>query len=250
MHRHDLEVVTTADEATMIDFSGRTAIVVDVLRATTTIATVLERGAAGVYVASTVDDARRLVRSGIGDLLCGEREGFRVPGFDFGNSPLEFEREEISGRTLVLTTTNGTRAVEACRAADVLVGASLRNAGAVSEWVASRHAAAVVGSGGITIVCSGTDGSFSLDDFYAAGVIARRLNGVAAGVDDAAAAAILLAERPLHEVVNRDTCRHVRVLEEKGFGGDVGFCFEMDRSGVIPLYRDGAFVLDRSGPTD
>lgn len=158
-----------------------TAIVVDVLRATSTIAQALASGYRRVLCCREVEEALELrVRLGDG-VLAGERKGVAIPGFDLGNSPREFT--EPLGETLVFTTTNGTRAILAAAAnADTVLVGSLLNLDAV--------AAAACGTGDVEVVCAGLQGAFTIEDAYCAGRIAERLGGERS---DAAEAAVRLA---------------------------------------------------------
>lgn len=234
----DVILVATAGQAA--DLAGRHAAVIDVLRATTVILTVLERGARSVVPVAEVEEARRL-RAGLpGALLAGERGGFAPKGFDYGNSPVELAAADLGGRTVVLTTTNGTLAVRRAAAAASIVAASLRNAGAAGRELA--------GAGGpAALVCAGTEGRFTIEDFYCAGLVARQLAATGRSLSDLAWAAALLAERPVAEVVNERTCAHVRTLLRRGLGADVPYCLAVDSSEAVPRYAadadGGAFVL-------
>jgi 2-phosphosulfolactate phosphatase len=160
-----------------------TGIVVDVLRATSTIAQALSSGYRRVLCCSEVEEAETLRDGGPGRvILAGERRCVRIPGFDLGNSPREFVEPE--GETVVLTTTNGTRAlVTAADRCDRVVAGSLVNLEAVVAW--AREA-----GDDVAIFCAGVRGAFTIDDAYCAGRIAERLAGDAS---DAAAAAIRIA---------------------------------------------------------
>ena len=156
-------------------------IVIDVLRATSTICQALAAGYERVVCVGEIDDARALAGEGVA--LAGERHNVRIEGFDFGNSPREFADGAEPRSTLVLTTTNGTRLLlaAAARCETVLV-ASLLNLDAV--------VAAVRGVSEVAVLCAGVEGAFAIDDAYVAGRIAAALGGEP---DDAAIAAIRLA---------------------------------------------------------
>ncbi len=193
-----------------------TAIVVDVLRASSTIAQALASGYRRVLCCAEVEEAREL-RARLGEaVLAGERKAVAIPGFDLGNSPREFL--EPLGETLVLTTTNGTGAILAAGASaeTVLVG-SLLNLDAVA--VAAR------GGEDVEIVCAGVQGRFTIDDAYCAGRIAELLGGERS---DAAEAAVRIArsfagpeeglgasENPEHALLGEDIawCARESVLE-------------------------------------
>ncbi|MBA3365427.1 MAG: 2-phosphosulfolactate phosphatase [Actinobacteria bacterium] len=208
------------------------AVVVDVLRASSTIAAALAAGYARVLCVGDVEQARRL--RGPGRAVAGERGCRRVEGFDFGNSPRAF----VGGATgeLVLCTTNGTPAILAAVSAaeDVLV-ASLLNLDAALQAVPARA--------DVTVVCSGTDGRFALEDAYAAG---RIVDGLAGARSDAARAAERLAtaygepHAPLTESAD------AAVLRASGQGGDVTFCARESVLAVAPRVTaasDGVAVV-------
>ena len=148
---------------------GGTAVVIDVLRASTTIVRAMEAGAADVIPCVEVEEARRIAGRLPAELtvLGGERGGLPIDGFDLGNSPTEYTPLRVGGRTVVFTTTNGTRAIDRCRRADrVLVGAFV-NATAVFEELVSAER--------IHLVCAGTRGQSSLEDLLLAGMLVARL---------------------------------------------------------------------------
>ncbi len=183
-HAHDLYHRMPA-QAT----AGDIAVVIDVLRASTTMATALAHGATRIVPVADVDEARRRAAAMTGPvLLGGERGGVRIPGFDLGNSPLEYTPERVAGSTVVMTTTNGTAALHACRdAGEILVGAIV-NRTAVAEWV--RRLAGQ--SGRAHLVCAGTDGLVTAEDVLAAGAIldAASDDGRDDVLDDVARAAL------------------------------------------------------------
>ncbi|MBT7728610.1 MAG: 2-phosphosulfolactate phosphatase [Planctomycetaceae bacterium] len=150
--------------------AGGIAIVVDVLRASTTIVTALEEGAAFVKPVSGVDEARRLKHGDFSScLLGGERGGLRIAGFDLGNSPAEYTHSVVAGRGVLMTTTNGTLAIERCEAArEILVGSFVnRTSVARSAFLlASKY-----GIDAIHLVCAGTDGEETDEDILGAGAI-------------------------------------------------------------------------------
>ena len=182
------------------------AVVVDVLRATSTIAQALASGYRRVLCCAEIEEAREL-RERLGEgVLAGERRAVAIPGFELGNSPAEFV--EPRGETVILTTTNGTRAIVAAAASaeTVLVG-SMLNLEAVAE--AAREVGAAV-----EVVCAGVDGRFTLDDAYCAGRIAELLEGERsdtaeaavrlAGSFESAEEALLAAENPRQEALGDD----------------------------------------------
>jgi 2-phosphosulfolactate phosphatase len=201
-----------------------TAIVVDVLRATSTIAQALASGYRRVFCCAEVEEALEL-RARLGEgVLAGE-----IPGFDLGNSPRELV--EPLGETLILTTTNGTRAIlAAARSAETVLVGSLLNLGAV--------AAAARGGEDVEVVCAGLQGRFTIDDAYCAGRIAELVGGQRS---DAAEAAVRLARSfpsALDGIGASENPEHARL------GEDVAFCARESVLDVVPRVarREGAAV--------
>ncbi|MBC8530245.1 2-phosphosulfolactate phosphatase [Gehongia tenuis] len=217
----------------------RTAIVIDVLRATSCMVTALSNGAREVIPVEDVEEALkmggRLGRENV--LLGGERNALLIPGFDLGNSPLEYSGEKVRGKVIVATTTNGTRAIRRARtsgARRILVGAYL-NARAVADRVRDEDE--------IAIVCSGTAERFSLDDVMAAGSIIAELRelGVKLELDDLGYNALFLYDQyKRHPEDLLLHCGHYRRLVELGFD-DLTYCFTQNKLDVVPSYdEDGA----------
>ncbi len=217
--------------------------VIDVLRASTTIATALAHGAAGVLPVADLAEARALAaRLGPGTLLGGERGGVRIEGFDLGNSPREYTPQRVAGKTIVITTTNGTAALHACRdAREILVGAIVNRA-AVADAV--RRLTTGVGRADVHLVCAGTDGVVSGEDVLAAGAIldaATRAGATGHVLDEAAIAArdgyrrVAAAPAP-REAVVADFHRSPggSNLVDLGMEADLAVAAAIDALAVVP----------------
>jgi 2-phosphosulfolactate phosphatase len=198
------------------------AIVVDVLRATSTIVQALDAGYRRVFCCAEVEEARALREDLNGAVLAGERGGQAIPGFDLGNSPREFVRP--LGEQLVLTTTNGTRAVvTAAAACDAVLIGSLLNLNAVAAAAAELAEDAAV-------VCAGVDGVFTLDDAYCAGRIVQALGGKRT---DAAEAAVRVAGSfPTAE----EGLRAAQNPRQEGLDEDIAWCAQENVSAVVPRF--------------
>ena len=196
-----------------------TAIVVDVLRATSTIAQALASGYRRVLCCADVDEAFEL-RARLGEgVLAGERNADPIPGFDLGNSPRELV--EPLGETVILTTTNGTRAIVAAAGhAEVVLVGSLLNLDAV--------AAAARGEGDVEVVCAGLQGRFTIDDAYCAGRIVELVGGERS---DAAEAALRVS-RSFPSAL--DGLRASRNPEHARLGEDIAFCAREGVLDVVP----------------
>jgi 2-phosphosulfolactate phosphatase len=200
---------------------GRLGIVVDVIRATSTITQALAAGWPRVLCCAEIDEARALKRELGEGLLGGEREAVRIEGFDVGASPREFV--EPRNEPLILSTTNGTRAILSAAAAceEVIVG-SLLNLGAVAAAARSRE-------GDVIIVCAGFKGSFALDDAYCAGRIAAELDGTP--TDAAVAATCLAASFP-----DALAGLMARTYGPPGLEEDIAFCARENVLDVLPRF--------------
>jgi 2-phosphosulfolactate phosphatase len=196
------------------------AVVVDVLRATSTIVQALASGYRRVLCCAEIDEAREL-RERLGEgVLAGERRAQAIPGFDLGNSPAEFV--EPRGETVILTTTNGTRAIVAAAAgADTVLVGSLLNLAAVAD--AARDPGAAV-----EVVCAGVDGRFTLDDAYCAGRIAGLLGGERS---DAAEAAVRLAGSFANA---GEGLRAAENPSQEALGDDLAWCARESVLAVVP----------------
>ncbi|MFM7059001.1 MAG: 2-phosphosulfolactate phosphatase, partial [Planctomycetota bacterium] len=185
--------------------TGQTAVIIDVLRASSTIVTALDQGAAAVIPCADPTEAKRikaaLATATAPVLLGGERGGVRIDGFDLGNSPAEYTREMVAGRRIVFTTTNGTRALLRCRQArQIVIGCWLNLAG-LTDWLAGTAPE-------VHLVCAGTDGIVSGEDVLAAGAFVQQLaliQGTEPDMNDSAAIARGAAVQLLGPAVKNST---------------------------------------------
>lgn len=237
------------------DTAGGVVVVIDVLRASTTIATALAGGATGVLTAATTAAARAAAdAAGRGSgacLLGGERGGVRIEGFDLGNSPSEYAPPRVAGRRIVTTTTNGTAAIAACpRAAEILVGALVNRRAVAAAAVAL--AATSDPPAPIHLVCAGTDGEPTEEDLLAAGAILEAAGTLAPLAMDATAAGALegwraatgAAADPVQAVAEAlGRSQGGRNLVAIGMGADIPLAAAVDTLDVVPRRdrRDGWF---------
>ncbi len=211
-----------------------TAVIVDVLRASTTIASALTNGAAGVIPCLSIEDARAAAQQHDA-LLGGERCGVKVEHFDCGNSPTEYTPDVVRDRVLAFTTTNGTRALhQSLNAAHIVIG-SFVNLTAVANFCADTSA-------DIDIVCAGTDGAISSEDVLFAGLLASEL--IQAGhfqpADDATRIAVDFsgrnADNPPRLLDAVRASQGGRNLIKLGFDADIQFAANVDRFSIVPIY--------------
>jgi 2-phosphosulfolactate phosphatase len=216
-------------------------IVVDQLRASCTLTTLLDLGCPSVRVTRSLAEARALGRA-TGALLAGERRGLVPPGFDANNSPVELSGLDVGGRPVVLCTSNGTRVLSLLRHMPATLVGCLLNAGACAEAAVELATARGIGVG---VVCAGTVGRFALDDAVAAGEIVRRVTalaggrGVACELSDAAIAAVRLRSAYADPTDALEESTAGRLVHAIGAGEDVAFCARIDVSRAVPVLRSG-----------
>lgn len=243
-----LDVFLSPGEMAPGDVLGRVVAVIDVLRASTSIAAALANGARSVVPVEGTDiaimRAKEFERSQV--LLAGEIRMQPIPGFDIGNSPQSFSAEVVSGRTILMTTTNGTRATTNLMGArDVVVAAYVNlTAAAAMLRTAARS------DTDISIVCAGDEGHFSLEDAACAGRYVRSISqGSPTSIvhHDAARACELIDGRYGDNIAKifGDSV-HGQALIEAGFGDDLVACAAVDSHPVVPLYQDRQ--ITRLGP--
>jgi 2-phosphosulfolactate phosphatase len=200
-------------------------VVIDVIRATSTIVTALAHGA-GIQAVANLDEAFALKAQNPGVLLAGERGGQALPGFDLGNSPEDFTSARVQGRRIILTTTNGTQALAACHGARTVVTASFLNLEAVAARLRE------VGPPWI-IVCAGCDGEFGVDDAVVAGALAEALDQ-----DHSLVSLYRSVRRDLTETLLSSAAG--RELLKVGLEKDVPFCAQLNLFSIVPtLGADG-----------
>jgi len=227
----------TVSEVDPAELVGATVVVVDVLRATSTLVAALSSGARGIYPAAGTDEALRLAQSlGREDtLLCGERKGARIEGYDLGNSPAEFTRDAVADKRLVIDTTNGTTALIAVSEAHRVLTAAFVNLAATARLLA--------GTEDVLVACAGREGSFGLDDAVCAGALVSELGGPEAlELDDGARAAYVLASRWPTDAEFLAGTSAGRALVELGLRGDLEWCARRDMHDIVPEMRDRVIV--------
>ena len=234
-----IDVVFGVGSAPASEFAGRVVAVIDVLRASTSIAAALANGARTVVPVESSDEAvmraKAFERADV--VLAGERKMKPIPGFDLGNSPREFRRAVVEGKTVLMTTTNGTPAIMNTPGARDVVIASYVNYTAVLAMLR----AALRGGADITIVCAGRDRLFALEDAACAGRFVYNVSKRLADVElnDAAQACALIDRKYGDQLVKMfEASEHGRLLRDSGFAEDLDECAAIDSYSVIPLYQD------------
>jgi 2-phosphosulfolactate phosphatase len=233
-----LDVFFTPNQVKPAETTGRLVLIVDVLRASTTVATALGNGARTVIPVEGADEvisrSKEFARSQI--LLAGEQKMHSIAGFDIGNSPQAFTPPVVEGKTILITTTNGTRTLLGVQNARDIVIASYVNFSAVLALMK----VAASSNTDIAIICAGEEGSFTLEDSACAGRFVRSIPKRAdIQTNDAAAASVLIEKKYGDNIakVFKESA-HGQALASAGFGDDLTAAAQVDAYPVVPIYQD------------
>lgn len=224
----------------LYDVSNSIVVIIDVFRATSTIASALFNGARCVIPVDSVPKAIEISRN-IGGIAAGERDGQVAAGLEHGNSPLEYSREFIENKILVLTTTNGTRLLQMAldKNADTIISGSFPNLGAVCDYLVRENKPVLLG-------CAGWKDRFNLEDALFAGAVIHRVKEHFTIHCDSSLMAEIIYEQnrhDLHDFAPRLTHYH-RLVERFGLIEDIRFCLTPDLANVLPVYREGKLVAE------
>lgn len=239
-----IDLFFTPGQTDEMSLRGKSVVMIDVLRASTTIATALRNGAKEVIPVTTVESAVKISGNLIGDviLLGGERNGRMIEGFHLGNSPSEYTEERVKGKSIIFSSTNGSQAMVKARFARELVVCGFVNISAVTAFLRE-------GERDVVVVCAGSNGMFSLEDAVCAGLLIQKLGDdrrLTMELSDAALAALTLYKtmgRTLPKLMK--TSEHGRYLAEIGFEHDLAYCSALDTVPVIPLLSGSVVRLRR-----
>jgi 2-phosphosulfolactate phosphatase len=215
---------------------GSIVVIIDILRASSAICTAFANGAESIIPVETVDEARECKNKGY--LVAAERDGYILEFADFGNSPFNFTRERVEGKTIVYSTTNGTRIIKMSSSAGRIVIGSFLNINALTEWIASQDK-------DVVLFCAGWKNRFNLEDTVCAGAIAEKLMNTSlyCTISDSTHAALdlwSLAKNDLQGYIEK-TAQRSR-LRDKGLDDCIGFCLTADFTEKIPVIKNGILV--------
>lgn len=239
-----IDVFSSTQSVSEEDLRKKTVVVIDVLRATSTIVTALASKARGVIAVRDMNEASKMAMNLDASryMLCGEKDGIKIEGYDLGNSPLEYTRPRVEGKTLILNTSNGTKAIsKASGAKNVIIGSFL-NLNAVVEALREID-------NDIVLVCSGWKGRISLEDLLCAGQILYELwdQQLPVRATDGAKAAYSLYEKfgdNIEEVVQQSN--HAVRLKGLVQTDDVTYCCQLNKLNILPVLKEG-IITDTHG---
>jgi 2-phosphosulfolactate phosphatase len=211
-------------------------VVIDVLRATSAICAAIENGVKGIIPVDSVDEAREYLEKGY--LAAAEREGQIVEGFSMGNSPISFLDPKLRGETIVLTTTNGTKAIKIAENKETVVIGSLNNLGSLTDWLIRQERNTLV-------LASGWKDKFNLEDTICAGAIIDGVleSGKFASTEDSSVAAKFIYRSAKENIFSYlKASSHRRRLRKLNLNADVNFCLTPNNLTAIPILKDGILV--------
>lgn len=234
--RKHIEVCYTPGEYEYFKGEYDIVVVIDVLRATSAICSAFNNGINSIIPVSSIEEARAYKEKGY--LVGAERKGQIVDGFDFGNSPYSYMREELRGKDVVLTTTNGTKALNIAKDAPTVVVGSLLNLDALCKWLEEQNKNTLC-------LCSGWQDKFNLEDTICAGAISDYLLGTGkftSDEDSSIAAKYLYLSAWDNYMGFLKSSSHRRRLKNLNLNEDIKYCLTPNQTDVIPILRDGKLV--------
>jgi 2-phosphosulfolactate phosphatase len=235
-HRKRVEVCFTPGEYPYYKDEFEIVVVIDVLRATSAICAAFENGIKSIIPVPTVEEAWDYKLKGY--FAGAERKGKIVEGFDFGNSPFAYMREDFKGQEVVLTTTNGTKSLDVAKNADTVVVGSFLNLDSLNKWLEAQNK-------NVLCLCSGWQDKFNLEDTICAGAISDYLisTGKYTSIEDSSIAAkYLFLSAKDNYLGYLKSSSHRRRLKNLNLNEDIKYCLTPNQTNVIPILKEGKLV--------
>jgi len=231
-----LEVCLTPALIHLYNVEEYVVVIIDIFRATSSICYGIENGAEAIIPVAEVDECLAYKEKHPEYLLAAERNGEVVNGFDFGNSPFSYTAGKVAGKTVVLTTTNGTQALYLSRKAKQIIIGSFLNLDAVCNWLKTTNQ-------NILLVCAGWKFNFNLEDTLFAGAVIEQLKAGDYVLDDPALAANDLYQLGKDNIsIYLKKTSHSERLKQLGIEEDIAFCLNTNTTTAIPVLQDGKLV--------
>lgn len=222
-------------------FTGKTIVVIDVLRASNTIITALNNGAKEIVPVGSVEFAVKVSGGMFGGqtLIGGERNTRKIDGFALGNSPLEYTPDIVAGKSIIFFTTNGSKAIVKAKFAENLFVCSFANLTAIANYLTDLD-------NDFEILCAGKNNSFSLEDAVCAGALISKMQTLKAKLElnDTANASVVLKKSFGKSILNMlKSTQHGQLLMENEFEEDIKYCSQLDNAEVIPFFSENVLKL-------
>ena len=231
---NSIEVVLTPALLPLYNVKGKIVVVIDILRATSSICVAFKHGAKQIKPVMTPEESAGYKKQGF--LCAAERDGQVVEGFDIGNSPFSYMGEKIKDASIALTTTNGTRAIELSKEADTVVIGSFLNLEYLCSWIKDQNK-------DVLLLCAGWKDKFNLEDTLFAGAVINNLRYLLDPACDSSIAAedlYLLAKDDLHKYILKSS--HAHRFKDLGIEEDIIYCMQQNTIPLIPVLKDGFLV--------
>lgn len=229
-----IDVCLTPDLLHLYSVESKIVVVVDILRATSCMTTALAHGVASIVPVASVEECRSWQQKGL--LAAAERNGMMIEGFDLGNSPFSYMHPALKGKSVAVTTTNGTQAISKSRQAKRLIIGSFLNLSAVIAFLRGQ-------AEDVLIVCAGWKGKFNLEDTLFAGAVAAELTAQFTAACDSTLAAVALYHAARHDLMSfLSNSSHVQRLHKLGIEEDIAFCLTVDHYETIPVLEGDKLV--------
>ena len=232
----NIDLIISADYLVEDKIRGKSVVVIDILRATTVITTAIMNGCKKVIPLLTVEEAynKRQELTSEECILGGERRAVKIDGFDFSNSPLEYKKDVVKDKTLIITTTNGTRTLTKCNKANTVIVGCMLNSYAVAKKLLDLGR-------DIVIVNAGTNGEFSMDDFICSGSILQDLINIKKDLQlsDIAKVAVKAYNSYPNVIDYIKDARHYSVMINLGLEKDIDYCIQKNMTDIVPIYKNG-----------
>jgi len=216
--------------------AGSIIVIIDILRATSAICTAFEHGVSLIIPVADIPEAKNYKERGY--LVAAERDGLVLDFADFGNSPFNFTRDKVAGKTIVYSTTNGTGIIKVASSAAKIVIGSFLNIGALTKWITDQDS-------DVVLFCAGWKNKFNLEDTICAGAIAEKLMSTSlySTICDSTLAALDLWSLAKNDIPGYiDKAAHRARLRDKKLDDCIGFCLTADYTRKIPVIKDGVLV--------
>ena len=235
-NRKHVEVCFTPGDYEYFKGKSEIVVVIDVLRATSAICAAFQNGIKSIIPVATIEEAREYQKKGY--LVGAERKGQIVEGFDFGNSPYSYMKEELKGKEVVLSTTNGTKALSIVSDAPIVVVGALNNLDALCEWLSLQDK-------NVLCLCSGWQDKFNLEDTICAGAISDKLISTGkfkSDEDSSIAAKYLYLSAWKNPLGYLKSSSHRKRLKNLNLNEDIKYCLTPNKTNVIPILKNGKLV--------
>ncbi|ALB48571.1 2-phosphosulfolactate phosphatase family protein [Clostridium beijerinckii] len=236
-----IDIIISADDIVESRVRNKMAVIIDIFRATSVIITALDNGAREVIpyltIEETLEYAKKLSRDNY--ILGGERKAVKIDGFDLSNSPLEYTKEKVEDKIVLMTTTNGTRALtKSVEAKRVFIGAMINGESVAKKLININD--------DVVIINAGTNGNFSMDDFICSGYIINQMLDINRNIEltDIAKTACMIYKENINILSYVREASHYSVMKSLGLNNDIEYCIKKSIIDIVPEYKDGKITCE------